>query len=91
MRDIIIGYWIIAIVYCLWRVIRRYRMSSHDGITGIHLNEEMLGIIALAPILAPVDIIITWIKRMNVQCYRKKRLKILKKERTGSRFTEEEI
>ena len=53
--------YVVSIAYCVWRLVKRYNKSSHDGVTGPTPGMDIFGIVFLAPILMVVDIITTWI------------------------------
>ena len=58
-------YWIfhvICMVYCLWRLIKRSNKVSLDGVIGTTPGLDTIMVCVLAPILAIVDIVITWMK-----------------------------
>lgn len=58
-------YWyfhIVCAVYCLWRIIRRYNLTSSDNVIGVSPGLDTIMVIILAPILAVVDISLTWIR-----------------------------
>jgi prolipoprotein diacylglyceryltransferase len=57
-------YWIFhifCVVYCLWRITTRYSKTSTDGVTGTSPGLETIMVLILAPVLAVVDIIVSWI------------------------------
>jgi hypothetical protein len=61
-QNIIIGFWILCSVYCLYKLYQRSKMSSMGGIIGYSPGLEVIMVIALGPILAIVDISLTWIR-----------------------------
>ena len=57
-------YWlfhVICIFYCLWRLRVRYNKVSTDGVTGISPGLDTIMVIFLAPILAIIDVIVSWV------------------------------
>lgn len=63
--------YILCVAYCVWRTSARYAKSSHDGVTGYTPGLDLLAILALAPILAPIDLIVTGIKAGIKACKKK--------------------
>ena len=54
-------YYLVCLVYCLVMLFKRWNRDVMAGGLGISPGLDTLGIIILAPFLAPVDITITWI------------------------------
>lgn len=50
--------WIASIVYCIWKLSKRYKKSSLDGITGYQPGLDLLAVLVLGPVLAVGDIIV---------------------------------
>ena len=57
--------YVISIVYCLWRLFKSYKRFSLDGVIGPTPGLETLFIIFFAPLLAAVDITLTWFRLMK--------------------------
>lgn len=58
-------YYPIFVGYCIWRLLKRAKGASSDGIIGYSPEWEILGSLAIGPLLAPIDIAVTiykWIK-----------------------------
>lgn len=55
-------YYIVCFVYCMIMSYRRWNRDVRDGGLGITPGLDTLGIVIMAPILAPVDIALTWIR-----------------------------
>lgn len=58
-------FWIIyitSIAYCLWRVIKSYNRTSMDGVIGPSPGLDTIMLIVFAPVLAVVDVSLTWIR-----------------------------
>lgn len=47
-----------SLVYCIWRLSKRYKKSSLDGITGYQPGLDLLAVLVLGPVLAVGDIIV---------------------------------
>lgn len=62
MLNIYFLFHLICIVYCLWRINKRYKKVSLDGIIGVTPGLDTVIVILIAPVLAVLDIIITWVK-----------------------------
>lgn len=61
-QNIIITVWILCAVYCLYKLFKRSKMSSHDGVIGYSPGLEVLMVIVIGPLLAIIDISLTWIR-----------------------------
>jgi hypothetical protein len=57
--------WILCAVYCVWRLTVRYKKSSIDGVIGASPGLDTLMVILLAPLLAIIDISLTWIRMVK--------------------------
>lgn len=57
--------YILSVIYCIWRMVKRYKKSSLDGITGYSPGLDLIVALILAPILAPIDIIVTVIQKLR--------------------------
>jgi len=55
-------YYLICFAYCLIMSFRKWNREVSAGGLGITPGLDTLGIIIMAPILAPVDIALTWIR-----------------------------
>ena len=58
-------YWlfhIVCVVYCLYKSYKSYAKTSNDGVIGTTPALDTLMIMFLAPILAVVDVSLTWIR-----------------------------
>lgn len=71
-ENLMWGLYVLSVIYCMWRIIKRNKKSSHDGVTGMSSGLDIIAVILLAPILAVVDIVVTWIMRMNTYYKNKK-------------------
>lgn len=64
MSIFLIGY-LLSIVYCLWRAYASYKRTSLDGVIGPTPGLDMIVFILFAPVLALVDIVLTWYRLMQ--------------------------
>jgi hypothetical protein len=55
-------YWFSCVLYCIWRTHLRSQKTSLDGFIGSYPGFDMLMSIALGPVLAPIDICISFFK-----------------------------
>jgi len=55
-------YYIICFVYCIVMSFRKWNREVQAGGLGITPGLDTLGIVIMAPVLAPVDIALTWIR-----------------------------
>ena len=62
MNNLIILIWILSSVYCVYKLDKRTRNSSLDGVIGYSPGLNVIMAIILGPLLAVVDIILTWIR-----------------------------
>lgn len=63
MNTILCICYILSVVYCMWRIIKRYKYSSHDGVIGPTPGLDIIAVLILAPILTVVDLIVTIINK----------------------------
>ena len=58
--------YIVSIAYCLWRMTRGYKKAfGRNNPIGPTPGLETLFILCFAPILAAVDITLTWIRKIK--------------------------
>ena len=62
VQNITIAVWILCAIYCLYKLYKRSKMSSYDGVIGYSPGLEVFMVIMLGPILAIIDISLTWIR-----------------------------
>ena len=62
LQNILVTIWILSAIYCLYKLYKRSKMSSHDGVIGYSPGLEMIMVIMIGPILAIIDICLTWIR-----------------------------
>lgn len=58
-----ITYYVLCIVYCFYQLNKKYKTRGVDYGTSPELDSIM--VLVMAGILAPVDVIITWIKMVK--------------------------
>ncbi len=54
-------YYLVCLIYCLTMLAKRWSKDVMAGGLGINPGLDTLGIIIMAPFLAPIDITLTWI------------------------------
>jgi hypothetical protein len=54
--------WILCSLYCMYKLIQRAKHMSLDGVIGYTPGLDLIVCIILGPILAVVDISLTWIR-----------------------------
>ena len=52
LQNILVSIWILSAIYCLYKLYKRSRMSSHDGVIGYSPGLEMIMVIMIGPVLA---------------------------------------
>ncbi|MEN9697051.1 MAG: hypothetical protein RLZ56_472 [Bacteroidota bacterium] len=62
LQNAIIIVWILCSIYCLYKLYKRSKMSSYDGVIGYSPGLEVIMVIMLGPLLAIIDISLTWIR-----------------------------
>ncbi len=55
-------YYLVCLAYCLLMSFRKWNRDVMSGGLGITPGLDTLGIVIMAPILAPVDIFLTWMR-----------------------------
>lgn len=61
-NNIIISIWILSSIYCVYKLYKRSRSTSFDGVIGYTPGLEVIMVIALGPLLTVIDISLTWIR-----------------------------
>ncbi|MEI6189562.1 MAG: hypothetical protein WCP61_03970 [Chitinophagia bacterium] len=61
-ENLIITIWILSAIYCLYKLYQRSKASSLDGVTGYTPGLELIMVIILGPLLAIIDMSLTWIR-----------------------------
>jgi len=62
LQNVIITVWILCAIYCLYKLFKRSKMSSYDGVIGYSPGLEVIMVIMIGPLLAIIDISLTWIR-----------------------------
>ena len=65
MTDLFWIYYIACVVYCFYKMIKKWNRDYMPGGLGITPGLDTVGMIIMAPIFAPVDIILTWVRNYN--------------------------
>jgi len=61
-ENVIIGIWILSAIYCLYKLYQRSKASSLDGVIGYTPGLEVIMVIIIGPLLAIIDMSLTWIR-----------------------------
>jgi hypothetical protein len=61
-KNLLIGIWIVSAVYCLYKLYKRSKNTSLDGVIGYSPGLEVVMVLLLGPLLAVIDISLTWIR-----------------------------
>jgi hypothetical protein len=60
-KNIVIFFWILSSIYCLYKLFKRSKLTSLDGVIGYSPGLEVIMVLILGPLLAVIDISLTWI------------------------------
>lgn len=61
-ENLIIAIWIVSAIYCLIQLYKRSKASSLDGVIGYAPGLEVIMVIIIGPLLAIIDMSLTWIR-----------------------------
>lgn len=61
-QNILIAIWVLSAVYCIYKLTKRSKSISLDGVIGYTPGLEVIMVILLGPLLAMIDISLTWIR-----------------------------
>ena len=61
LTNIVIFFWILSSIYCLYKLFKRSKLTSLDGVIGYSPGLEVIMVLVLGPLLAVIDISLTWI------------------------------
>lgn len=61
-NNILFLVWIISGIYCIYKLYKRSKSTSFDGVIGYTPGLEVIMVILLGPLLAIIDISLTWIR-----------------------------
>ncbi len=56
-----IFYYVVCIIYCFYQLVKKYKRVGADSI-GTSPELDSIMVLVMAWILAPIDVIITWIR-----------------------------
>jgi hypothetical protein len=62
MTDLFWVYYLVCAVYCFYKMIKRWNKDCMPGGLGISPGLDTVMLIFMVPILAPIDIILTWVR-----------------------------
>lgn len=71
--------YLVSIPYCIWKLIKRYKRVSLDGITGYTPGLDIITVIFAGPLFMVVDLIAIWII-MILDCQKNKKDESHKKQ-----------
>jgi hypothetical protein len=58
----ILGYYLICVVYCFYQLFGKFKHRYDDGPVGNSPELDTIMVVLMAWILAPIDISLTWIR-----------------------------
>jgi hypothetical protein len=61
-KTILFGIWVLSAIYCVYKLFKRSKNISLDGVIGYSPGLEVIMVIILGPLLAIIDISLTWIR-----------------------------
>jgi len=61
-KNLIIGIWIVSAIYCLYKLFKRSKNISLDGVIGYSPGLEIVMVLLIGPLLAIIDFSLTWIR-----------------------------
>jgi hypothetical protein len=61
-NNILFGIWVLSAIYCGYKLFKRSKNISLDGVIGYSPGLEVVMVIILGPLLAIIDISLTWIR-----------------------------
>ncbi len=61
-QNIIFAIWVVSAIYCVYKLYKRSKSTSFDGVIGYTPGLEVIMVIILGPLLAVIDISLTWIR-----------------------------
>ena len=62
LTNIVIFLWILSAIYCLYKLFKRSKLTSLDVVIGYSPGLEVIMVVFLGPLLAVIDISLTWIR-----------------------------
>ena len=67
-----VTFYVVCLAYCFFMAGRRWNRDVQDGGLGVTPALDSIAIVILAPVLAPVDLFLTW-KRLYTEAKKDKR------------------
>ncbi len=61
-QNMLIVIWVLSSIYCIYKLTKRSKSISLDGVVGYTPGLEVIMVILLGPLLAVIDISLTWIR-----------------------------
>jgi hypothetical protein len=61
-KNILFAIWVVSAIYCVFKLFKRSKNISLDGVIGYSPGLEVIMVIILGPLLAIIDISLTWIR-----------------------------
>ena len=61
-KNILFAIWVVSAIYCVFKLFKRSKNISLDGVIGYSPGLEVVMVIILGPLLAVIDISLTWIR-----------------------------
>ena len=61
-KNLVIGIWIVSAIYCLYKLFKRSKNVSLDGVIGYSPGLEIVMVLLIGPLLAIIDFSLTWIR-----------------------------
>ncbi len=61
-KNLVIGIWIVSAIYCLYKLFKRSKNISLDGVIGYSPGLEIVMVLLIGPLLAIIDFSLTWIR-----------------------------
>ena len=61
-QNMLIVIWVLSSIYCIYKLTKRSKSISLDGVVGYTPGLEVILVILLGPLLAVIDISLTWIR-----------------------------
>jgi hypothetical protein len=55
-------YYLLCFVYCIYQLIKRWNRDVMAGGLGVSPGLDSIMIVIMAPVLAPIDIFLTWMR-----------------------------
>jgi hypothetical protein len=65
IMNIFIGYYLICLLYCFFQLGVKYKREYNDGQIGLSPGLDVLMVVILSWLLAPIDVVLTWIRMVR--------------------------